>query len=195
MRVGVFGGTFDPPHLAHLVVAETVREAFALERVLWIPNGHPPHKPADALTAPAHRLAMTRLATAGHDAFEVSTIEMAAGGPRYTVDTLRALRARHPANDLVLVVGGDSLAAFATWRAPEAILALAPLAVYLRPGEDPAVPPGLSPEAAARIRFVEAPLLGISSTALRARVRAGRSIRYLVPDAVAAYIRDEGLYR
>lgn len=192
MRIGVFGGTFDPPHLAHLVVAETVRDAFGLDRVLWVPNGHPPHKPAEALTPPAHRLAMTRLAVAGHDAFAVSTVEMDADGARYTVDTLRLLGEALPGAELALIIGGDSLAAFGTWRAPEQILARAPLLVYHRPGEDPAVPAGLPP---GRVRAVEAPLLGISSTALRARVRAGRSIRYLVPDAVAAYIRDEGLYR
>lgn len=195
MRIGVFGGTFDPPHVAHLIVAETVRAQFGLDRVLWVPNARPPHKASEALTPAHHRLAMTRLAIEGNTAFAVSTVEMDAQGPCYTVDTLRRLAEAHPASELALVIGGDSLAGFGTWRAPEEILRRAPLLVYHRPDVVPSLPPSLAEALAGRIHFAEAPLLGISSTALRRRCRAGATIRYLVPDAVHAYVLRHGLYR
>jgi nicotinate-nucleotide adenylyltransferase len=173
--------------VAHLAVAEVCAEAAALDRVLWIPAATPPHKQGDAaLASAAHRLAMVRLATSDNARFEVSDIEIARAGVSYTVDTLRALRVERPGDSFRLLVGGDSLAAFGRWREPEAIAEMAPLLVYARPGAEVAAP---------QATLVEGPPLDLSSTVLRARVAAGRSVRYLVPDAVRAYIEAHGLYR
>jgi nicotinate-nucleotide adenylyltransferase len=192
--LALFGGSFNPPHVAHLAVAEAAAEAAGLERVLWMPAATPPHKQGDPAVAPAeHRRAMTRLAVAGNDRFAVYDGELRRGGVSYTVDTLRALRAEHPGADLVLLLGGDSLADFAaTWREPEAILDMARLVVYRRPGHSEAAVP---PWVLEKTRFVDAPLLDLSGTALRARLAAGRTVRYLVPDAVCGYIARHGLYR
>lgn len=190
--VGLFGGSFNPPHLGHLIVAETVREQFGLAQVLWMPGHQPPHKHDHRLADPAHRLAMTRLATEGHPAFAVSDLEIRRRGLSYTLDTVEALQDAHPDVDFALILGGDSLASFRTWHRPDAILARVPLLVYRRPGDD--VGP-LDADLRARVRTAEAPLIDVSSTDLRARCRAGRSIRYRVPDAVRAYIDAHGLYR
>ncbi len=189
-RVGLFGGTFDPPHLGHLVLAEWARARLALDRVIFMPAGTPPHKRGRRLSAAAHRLAMTRLAARGNPAFEVSALEARRRGPSFTVDTLQALRARHPGARLFLLLGADSLAEFATWREPAAIARLATLVVAARPGPAPRALAG-----APRVVRLDNPVVGISSSALRARARAGRPLRYLVPDAVAAYAARHRLYR
>ena len=191
MTLGVFGGSFNPPHVAHLALAEACADAAGLDRVLWMTAPAPPHKAADALVAPEHRLALVRLATEGNARFAVSDLEFRRPGPHYTVDTLRALRADHPDADLALVVGGDSLAGFHTWREPDAILALARLVVYRRPGADLA---GVAPDVLARTTLVDGPALDLSATELRARIASGRSVRYLVPDAVRAYLTEHALY-
>lgn len=191
-RIGVFGGTFDPPHVGHLRVAEAAREALGLDRVLWMPAATNPHKQGQAQSPPEHRLAMVRLATADHPAFEVSGLELDRSGASYTVDTLRALAAARPGVDWTLLVGGDSLASFARWREPEAILGLARLAVYPRPGVDLSALPA---DVLARAAILDAPLLDVSATAIRAMLKAGRSARYLVPDAVLAYADARALYR
>lgn len=191
MHVGLFGGSFNPPHLGHLIVAETLREQGRLDQVWWMPSSVSPHKQRASLTAPEHRLAMVRLATADNPAFVVWDGEIRRGGVSYTVETLRALQQVHPEHTFVLCIGGDSLRDFGTWRAPEEIIARVPLLVYLRPG----VPPTADPRFAHRVQFVEAPLLPLSSTDLRRQVAAGRSIRYLVPEPVRAYIDAQGLYR
>lgn len=192
MTVGLFGGSFNPPHLGHLVVAETMREQFGLDVVWWIPAPHPPHKPDAGLAAPRHRLEMTRRAVAGNPGFAVSEIEIERAGPSYTIDTIRALQADHLDHQFSLMLGGDTLNDFPTWRAPEEIAARVPLLVYHRPGAVMAAPAaGLETE----VRFAVAPLIDISGTDIRARVHAGHSIRYLVPDAVRAYIAEHGLYR
>lgn len=191
MRVGIFGGTFNPPHFAHLILAEIIREQAELDRIRWIPTRTPPHKTAD--TPARHRLAMTRLAVAGNDAFEVSEIELQRSGPSYTVDTLEALQRDEPDVAFSLLIGGDSLADFMTWRRPEEIVRRVPLIVYRRPGAT------ASPEAvmrfADRIRYADAPAIELSSVSIRERVRNGQSIRYMVPDTVRAYIVQHGLYR
>ena len=189
MRLGLFGGSFNPPHVAHLAVAEAC--AAGLDRVLWMPVPDPPHKPTLGVSG-QDRLALVRLAIAGNDSFEASDLEFRRPGPHYTVDTLRALRAEHPGADLALVVGGDSLASFMTWREPEAILELARLVVYRRPGSDLA---GVAENVMARTTVVDGPGLDLSATELRARLAAGISARYLVPDDVLAYIETHGLYR
>lgn len=191
MTLGVFGGSFNPPHVGHLAVAQAAIEAADLDRLLWMPAATPPHKRADAsLALAADRLAMTHLAVAGNRRFEVSDLEVARGGVSFTIDTLRRLRALHPGRQLALVVGGDSLAGFPTWREAEAIVALARLVVYARPGTPLSVSDALAPH----VTVVDAPALDVSSSAIRAMLAAGRSARYLVPDAVLAYAARRGLY-
>ena len=193
MRVGIFGGSFNPPHIAHLAVAEVCAEAAGLDRVLWIPAATPPHKRDDpALASPEHRLAMVRLATAGNPLFDVSDIEIARAGVSYTIDTLRALRAERPTDELRLILGSDSLDAFLSWKAPEDILAIAPLVVYGRPGSVPGAE--LQSPFSERALLVEGPPLDLSSTLIRSRLMAGRTVRYLVPDSVQDYIKTNGLY-
>ena len=191
MDLGVFGGTFNPPHLAHLIIAETVRDQFGLDRVLWIPASQPPHKDVQGLAPARHRLAMTRQAVEGNAGFAVSEVEMERGGPSYTVDTLGALGRAYPGARLHLLLGGDSLAHFASWRQPDVILERAGLIVYDRPGADASDVPA---HVAERVRYAEAPLLLISGTEIRARRRRSASIRYLVTDDVRAYICEHGLY-
>ena len=191
-RLGLFGGTFDPPHVGHLALAEWARERLELDGVLFVPVGQPPHKRAARLSSAHHRLAMTRLATRRNPAFEVSTLEIEAEAPSYTVQTLRSLHATHPRDWWFLLIGSDSLDEFHTWNEPEAILDLATLAVATRPGSAAAAN---RPRTRRRVAWLGNPVLDVSSTLVRARVRAGRSVRYLVPDAVATYIVRHRLYR
>lgn len=191
MRVALFGGSFNPPHLGHLVIAETMREAFALDEVWWIPSKTPPHKDPGGLVEASHRLEMTRLAIEGNRHFRLETAEFERPGASYTVDTVRDLQAREPRHAFFLLIGGDSLRDLATWRDPDEIVRTVPLLVYRRPGADPGA---LPPEYADRIHFADAPLLEISATEIRARCRAGRSIRYLVPEPVRSYIEAHALY-
>lgn len=193
MTTGIFGGSFNPPHLGHLVVAEACAQAAGLDRVLWMPAAMSPHKQGDPSLAPAAaRLAMVKAAVAGNDRFAVSDLEVVRQGVSYTVDTLRAL-AEMGTGELALIVGGDSLAGFPTWREPQAIARLARLVVYRRPGDG--VDLGVLPEAvAARVTVVDGPYLHVSSTEIRARIAAGRTVRYLVPDGVRALIEAEGLF-
>ncbi len=191
-RIGLFGGTFDPPHAGHLALAEWARESLALNRVLWIPAGAPPHKRVLRLSSAAHRVAMTRHAVRGNPAFVVSTLESSRVGPSFTVDTLRAVRRAHPRARLYLLMGADSLDEFPAWHEPDAILALATLAVAARPG---ALAAPRARALARRVTWLDNPGLDLSSSALRARARSGRSLRYLVPDAVGRYIARHRLYR
>ena len=192
MDIGLFGGSFNPPHVAHLVVAEVARDQFGFDEVWWIPNATPPHKSADGLAAVDHRLAMTRRAVADNPAFRVCDIEIERAGVSYTVDTVQALQEQHPDTDFHLIIGSDSLDHFAEWHRPEEIADRVPLVVYKRPGVIDAVP---EPRFANHVRFVAAPVMEVSGTEIRSRCRAGRSIRYLVPDAVRTYIEDHGLYQ
>jgi nicotinate-nucleotide adenylyltransferase len=193
-RVGLFGGTFDPPHLGHLALAEWARDQLALDRVVFMPAGNPPHKLGLARSSAARRLAMTRLAVKGNRAFSVSTIEADREGPSFTVDTLLALRQQTKGARIYLLMGADSLDEFHTWHAPEQILKLATLAVAARPGAGRASRRGraCSPHS---IVPLDNPGIELSSSAIRARAREGKSVRYLVPDPVAAYIARHRLYR
>lgn len=200
--LGVLGGTFDPIHIAHLAVAEEARDALGLERVLFIPAGEPPHKPGQAVTSGEARLAMIELAIAGNPAFAASRMELDRDGPSYTVDTLVALRAARRAagasSDIVFIVSAEAFAAFGTWREPGRVLGLATIAVAPRDGFPDATREAVVrdfPEHADRIVFLDGPRLRLSASNLRERSAAGRSLRYLVPDAVAAYIDDHALYR
>ncbi len=191
MRVGIFGGSFNPPHVAHLAVAEAARDQAGLDRVWWMPAATPPHKQGRPMPEAQHRLAMARLAAAGNAAFEVSAREAQRGGVSYTVDTLRALQAELPETDFCLILGGDSLAQFASWREPKEILRRATLVVYPRPGADLA---DVAPAVMARATVLDRPLLDPSSTAIRRLLRLGHSARYLVPDPVLAYAAEHRLY-
>jgi len=192
MDIGLFGGSFNPPHVAHLVVAEIARDQLGFDEVWWIPNATPPHKSHDELAAVEHRLAMTRRAIAGNPSFRVSEIEVGREGVSYTVDTLRVLQDEHPDTDFGLLLGSDSLDHFGEWHRPDEIMERVPLVVYKRPGIIEDVP---EPRFANRVRFVSAPVMEVSGTEIRSRRRAGRSIRYLVPETVRSYIREHNLYR
>ncbi len=189
---GLFGGSFNPPHLGHLVVAEACGQAAGLDRVVWMPAATSPHKQADpAATPAATRLAMVDAAIAGNDRFESSRLEVDRAGVSYTVDTVRQLAER--GEPLALLVGGDSLAGFPTWREPQAIAELARLVVYRRPGDHVRLS-DLPRWLAAAVTVVDGPPLDVSSTGVRARVAAGQTVRYLVPDGVREIIRRKGLY-
>jgi nicotinate-nucleotide adenylyltransferase len=199
-RIGLFGGTFDPPHFGHLVLAEWARVRLRLDRVVFVPAGTPPHKRGRRLTDAALRLALTRLAVRGNPAFTVSGFEARRAGPSFTVDTLRHFHARQPGARFYLLMGADSLADFPSWHEPVEIARLATLIVAARPAQPaPGVRarshPLVQARARGRVVLLDNPLVAISSSVLRARARAGRSLRYLVPDAVAAYVARHGMYR
>lgn len=193
MRIGLYGGTFDPVHLGHLRAAENAREGLGLDLVVFLPSALPPHRGAP-LTAAADRLAMARLATAPHPRFEAWDAELRRPGPSYTVETVAALLSERPQDAFLLVVGADTWPEMTTWRDPERLFSLVEVAVVDRPGfSSPAAEPPPFP-GARRIHRVSGPALPISSTAIRERARQGLSVRYLVPDPVADYIAARRLY-
>jgi len=191
VKLGLLGGMFDPIHIGHLRAAEIVREALALDEVVFVPAGRPPHRGQPA-AAGIDRYAMVALATAAERAFVPSDVELAREGPSYTVETVALIHKQRPGVDVVLIVGSDNLPMIADWREPERLLELCTVAVVERPGSLPA-PAGTLP--AARVHRVEGIALPIASRDLRERIRAGRSVRHLVPGAVADYIEKRGLYR
>lgn len=190
-KVGLFGGSFNPPHLAHLLIAELVREQFELERIVWIPNYQSPLKQDVGVASAHHRVAMTRLAIENNPFFEVSVVEVDREEISYTVETIRALQEMHPNVDFSLIIGSDSLESFGAWRQPDEILDRVRVIVFRRPGAESALPPRGYQE---RVAFADAPLLEISGTAIRERIHAGRSVRYWLPEAVRNYISKQGLY-
>ncbi len=197
-RIGLLGGTFDPPHVGHLWLATLARDALGLERVLVIPAPEPPHKRDVPMSRVEDRVALVRAAIADDPMLELSTIELERPGPHYTVDTVDALRAVLPAAvEPVLMMAADSLAEIDTWREPDRLLASLEWAVGPRPGTpdpDPAPLRERFGSAASRIHLLEGPSLDVSATAIRARVAAGRAIRYLVPRRVEAEIAARRLY-
>lgn len=201
MRIGIFGGTFDPIHLGHLIVAEQCQEQARLDEVWFLVAARPPHKGRSPLTPFDRRRDMIELAIAGNPRFRVSDVENQRPGPSYTADTLTELRRARPEVDWHLILGADSVADLPHWYDPIRIVAQAALLVVTRPGwELPSVERlrealRLPPEQPLRLAPVDSPLIDISSRDLRRRVAEGRSIRYLVPSAVAAYIADKKLYR
>ena len=196
MRIGILGGTFNPPHLGHLVCAQEAYRELDLDQVMLIPARVPPHKPVDDEPGAEHRLELCRLVVRDDDRFAVSAIELERDGPSFTVDTLKQLRSREPNNELVLIVGGDIAVSLPAWREPERVLELSTLAVAKRRGTSrAAVDEALAGLAGGeRARFFRMPRIGISSTMVRRRVRAGQPIRYFVPDPVADHIRRHRLY-
>jgi nicotinate-nucleotide adenylyltransferase len=196
---GVFGGTFDPIHYAHLAVAEAARDVLDLRRVLFIPASQPPHKPDRSIAGAEDRFAMVRLAIADNPGFEISRIELDRGGPSYTVETLASLRAADADERLALILSAESFAELPTWHEPERILELAEVVIVApRFGYDEVDGSFLArnfPTSTAEAVFLDGPRVRLSASEIRERAAAGRSVRYLVPDAVAAYIGDHGLYQ
>ena len=191
-RLGILGGTFNPPHIAHLIAGELAVENYSLDRLLFIPANIPPHKAEHTIASPQHRLAMVSLATEGNPKFEASNIEIAREGNSYTIDTVHALQQTFHPEKLFLFIGLDNLAIFDTWRNSEEILEQCEVVVMARPSHDlDAIDSALRK----RVKFMSIPLLEISSTDIRARVRDGKSIRYSVPDSVCSYIAEHRLYR
>ena len=191
------GGTFNPPHLGHLLCAQEALIDLGLDEVVLIPVNAPPHKSNEHDPGVAHRVAMCELGIAGEPRFSVSRMEADRPGPSYTVDTLEALHASRPGIELTFIVGGDMAAALPSWRDPERVVALAQFAVAERAGHERKVileRVSAVTGAVDRVRFFDMPRLDISSSLIRRRVAAGRPIRYLVPDGVAQYIEREGLY-
>lgn len=197
-RLGVLGGTFDPIHHGHLVAAQEARYQLGLDLVLLVPAGEPPHKPARPISDVAHRLRMVELAIAGRSGFALSRVDVDRQGPCYTVDTLALLREEWGSAPVFFFIEGvDSLAEITTWYQPHRLIQLTDLAVVRRPGVELDLDrletdlPGLGE----RLHWVQMPQLEISSSDLRARVRDGRPISYLLPHSVEAYIKEQDLYR
>ena len=200
MRLGIFGGTFDPIHQGHLILAEQCREQARLDRVLFVPAPRPPHK-SQPMTPFDKRVEMLALAISGQPSFQTDELEKDRPGPSYTVETLEQIQARDPAAELFLILGADSVVDLPLWFEPVRILKLATLLVVGRPGwaftgmEELREKVGLPETIPFRLETVQCPLMEISSRDIRQRTGEGRTIRYLVPRAVEAYIGDKGLYR
>lgn len=189
-RIGILGGTFDPPHIGHLMMAEFALDAADLDHVILMPAFQPPHKAVGGASA-AQRLAMTRLAIKGNRRMLCSPLEVKRKGLSYTVDTIEALATKHPGSELYLLLGMDSFLEFSSWKSPERIVAVARLLVFPRPGWRMATDVPFARHA----DMMASPGVELSSSLIRRRVAAGKSIRYLVPDAVERFIRTKGLYR
>lgn len=198
-RLGIYGGSFDPIHLGHLLLAETCRETCLLDDVWFLPCANPPHKPEGSLTPGKLRAEMIELAIAGHPGFGVCRIELERSGSSFTVDTLRQLHGQYPAKELFFLMGADSLADLPLWREPHAILELAQIVVVNRGHRAPLDLELLANDLGSlvrdRIKLITMPAIDISATELRQRIQNNRSTRYRVPRAVEAYIAQNGLYR
>lgn len=198
MKLGLYGGTFDPVHFGHLLLAERCREELGLDEVRFIPAGDPPHKDRSDLTPGKARAEMLEFATAGNPRLVVDRRELGRPGRSYTVDTLAEVKAEFPEAELYFLMGADSLADLPGWREPERILELARVVAVnrgRRPAERAALVAVLGEEIAARVIFVHMPAVDLSSTDMRVRAAAERSLRYMTPPAVEAYVRDKKLYR
>ncbi|HKO32668.1 MAG TPA: nicotinate-nucleotide adenylyltransferase [Candidatus Limnocylindria bacterium] len=197
-RIGILGGTFDPPHVGHLWLASLAADAMALDRVIFMPAPQPPHKHGRDISPIVDRLLMTRLAIGGNDLFELTTLEVGRAGPSYTVDSVVELLRTYDDAALFLIMSADSLAQIDTWHEPDRLLSLLEWVVGPRPGTPLPDPERLRQRfgaAAERIHLLEGPSLDVSATEIRRRVAAGRTIRYLVPQAVEELIIERGLYR
>jgi nicotinate-nucleotide adenylyltransferase len=197
MRIGIFGGTFDPVHVGHLILATESASQMRLDRVLWMVTADPPHK-GEQVTAVTHRLAMVAAAIDDDPLFEISRIEVDRPGPHLAVDSLRLLHEQYPTDTLVYLMGGDSLEDLPTWYRPSEFLAVCDeIGVLRRPGHKIDLQslekqlPGLT----AKLRFIDSALIDISSTQLRTAIATGRPFRYSLPPAVYRYIQDHDLYR
>jgi nicotinate-nucleotide adenylyltransferase len=195
--LGIIGGTFDPPHYGHLILAENGRAQLGLDQVLFVPVAQPPHKPEQPITETRHRVAMVEAAIADNAAFQLSRVDVDRPGPNFTVDMLRILQETYARASLFFLMGGDSLTEFLSWRNPAGIVEQAHLAVMQRPGweADLATLGEELPGIGERLAWLDTPHLKISGTDLRRRVREGLPIRYLVPSSVREYVHKHGLYR
>jgi nicotinate-nucleotide adenylyltransferase len=195
-RLGIFGGTFDPVHLGHLILVSELRAALGLDRVLLVPNARSPFKTNQEISSESDRIAMLEIAVADTPWLDVSTIELDRGGISYTIDTLNQLHQQQPGAKLFFLMGADSLLDLPSWRDPNGILSLAEIAVATRPGVSPDLAPIQSslPTAKNRIHIIETPLIALSSTDIRRRVHARKPITFLVPAPVEHYIAKHGLY-
>ena len=195
--IGIFGGTFDPPHLGHLILAADAHAQLALDRLLWVLTPDPPHKQGQSFAPLDDRLAMVQLAISSDPQFELSTIELTRPGPQYALETVHLLAGQNPGAQLVYLMGGDSLYDLHTWhRSADFVAACHLIGVMRRPGPAVDLPalekilPGLT----SKVRFVDAPLIDISAHAIRSRIADGRPFRYFLPAGVAEYIAEHGLY-
>jgi nicotinate-nucleotide adenylyltransferase len=196
VRVGILGGAFNPPHTGHLVCAQEALVQLELDKVVFMPVGQAPHRDLEGDPGAEERREMVELAIADDERFEVSRLELDREGPSYTADTLRALREAAPDDELFLLLGGDQAAALMSWHEPEEVLALATVAVAERLSwsrQAIGIKIGRL-KGVEGIRYLEMPIIQISSSSIRRRAAAGRPLRYLVPDRVAAYIEANGLY-
>jgi nicotinate-nucleotide adenylyltransferase len=193
-RYGIFGGTFDPIHCGHLIAAQTSLEELQLDRVVFLPSAHPPHKNAPVVSPYDIRRRMVELAIQDNPLFEISDIEAQRPDLSYTFKTLEDLRKEYPPDqyDLILLIGADSLVDFGNWKNPEEIISKITVAVFARPGYDMSTAPAVFRET---VHWVRMPLIEISSTDIRKRIASNRSIRYLVPSAVETYISEQGIYK
>ncbi|MFL5818295.1 MAG: nicotinate-nucleotide adenylyltransferase [Conexibacter sp.] len=196
MKLGILGGTFNPPHIGHLVCAQEAHDQLGLDRVVLMPAAVPPHKEVQADPGAEARYALCEAAVAGDERFAVSRMELDRAGRSFTVDTLKSLHDHSPQDDITFIAGGDMARSLPSWREPEQILSLATLAVAERAADRrEAISAAIAPLAGSeRVRFFDMPRIDVSSSLVRERVASGRSIRYLVPDAVADAIAQNGWY-
>ena len=196
--IGIFGGTFDPPHLGHLILAAEARAQLDLERVLWVLTPDPPHKQGQSIAPMEHRLAMVRLVIARDAQFELSSVDLTRPGPHYALDTVQILAKENPGVNLVYLMGGDSLRDLPQWHRPaDFVSACSLIGMMRRPGDKVQLfdlEKGL-PGLRSKVRFVDAPLLDIAARDIRARIADGRPFRYYLPERVYEYIEVHGLYR
>ena len=197
-KIGIVGGSFDPLHYGHLIMAEYAIESLQLDLVLFVPVAYPPHKPRGGRVSIEHRIAMLQAAIYDNDRFMFSRVDVDRPGPHYTVDTIQMIQAQYPSSHLYFLMGTDSLQSFSNWYKPQQIIEQCRLAVMRRPSTQPItlnlhedVLPGLQNS----IDIIEAPAIGISSTRIVERIRSGQTIRYLIPEAVRIYIQEHDLYR
>lgn len=196
-KIGLFGGTFDPVHIGHLLLADAVLGDAGLDQVLFVPSAVPPHKPPGGRSAPEDRLRMVRLAIKGHGGFDTTDVELRRPGASYTVDTLIELQASNgwTGVEWFLILGADMCVDLSNWKNPDEIVSRAGLLIMERPGIDARRAGGIEERFLKRAVFMKTPKIGISSTEIRDRVRMGKSIRYWVPRAVETFILEKGLYR
>ena len=197
-RIGLFGGTFDPPHLGHLILASEAQTQLELTRLLWILTPDPPHKQDQVITPTEHRLAMVKLAIQDNPSFELSRVELDRPGPHFTLDTVHIIAGQNPDAEIVPIIGGDSLRDLPTWHEPKELLyACHWVGVMRRPSDEANLEalehelPGIS----SKVHYVDAPLLEIASRDIRSRIAHGESVRYYIPKAVYEYIEEHHLYK
>ena len=196
MNIGLLGGTFDPPHIGHLVIGDQALQQLELDEVWFTPVGQPPHKPGRRISAAGHRVAMTRLAIATHPRFRVCEDDVDRPAPHYSLTLIQLLRTKHPQHSWTFIIGEDSLADLPKWHQPAALLELVTLAVARRPHSAPQMQSlrQIVPDIEQRIKWIDAPLIDLSSTELRNRIGNGQTTRYLVPRAVSEYAGEHRLY-